>query len=117
MNSSPQIWPLLALVAVVLTLALAEHLLARRRLFAWARDAGLELTSAEKRYSRSGPFHGKHWQGQFVYKVCAVDFQGNARTGWVRIGHRLFGVLIDDLDVIWDGKEDQCSDRSARPSS
>jgi hypothetical protein len=90
------------IVAVFCVLVASQHVLANRFLFRWAQGQGLRITSYEKRYTRAGPFVGHHWQGQFVYKICAVNTLGETRNGWVRVGHWLAGVLSSDIQVIWD---------------
>jgi hypothetical protein len=93
---------LICVLSVYSLLIVAQHVRARRILSRWAAREGLRIVSREMRCTRSGPFTGRHRQGQFVFKVAAVDASGAARTGWVRIGHPLTGVLSEALIVVWD---------------
>ena len=95
-------WQVLAMIVVFGLLVLAQHIASDRHLKKWAEKAGLHIASKKKVYSNSGPFSGNHWRGQFVYRISAVDAQGRTRTGWVRVGHWLVGVLASDAAVIWD---------------
>ena len=102
MHSSTSYWAPLTLAAVFGLFVAAQHLLADRIFFQWARRQQLRITSYEKHYTSSGPFSDEHWQGQFVYKFTAVNSLGEARTGWVKVGHWLAGVFSNDIEVIWD---------------
>ena len=96
------LWIFLSLSAVFVVLIVAQHVRASCILSRWAAREGLRIFSSEKRYTRSGPFTSRHRQGQFVFRVFVMDAAGTTRTGWVRIGHAVWGVLSDDVLVVWD---------------
>jgi hypothetical protein len=97
------------LLALGIVLALAGaafamyQLVSRSRylLTEWAYQNGYELLTAQLRPFRKGPFWWSS-RGQTVYRVEARDQQGNIRTGWVRCGSGLLGVLANVVEVKWD---------------
>ena len=83
-------------------IALSKTILRR-----WAGENGFQIISFEQRYLFfTGPF--KWWsngRGQFVYRVVIRDRDGHERSGWVRCGSYLGGVLFNnDVEVRWEEK-------------
>lgn len=78
-----------------------QHSRADEILKCWAQTTGVEVVSAEKRYLRLGPFL-MHSRGQFVFRIVVRDQTGLQRTGWLRVGGWLAGVLSDKAEVRWD---------------
>jgi hypothetical protein len=94
--------PLIAILAVIAALVRAQHWCAGMHLKRWAKESRLHLARVEKTYAQSGPFTGRHWQGQFVCRIRAVNSNGEVRIGWVRVGHWLFGAFANEVLAIWD---------------
>jgi len=67
----------------------------------WADVNGLQILRKEFRYFRQGPFWWRTGNGRVVYFVTVRDEQGRQRSGWVRCGSWLGGLLSDKADVIW----------------
>ena len=68
----------------------------------WATANGFKVISAEKRFLRTGPFFLRSTRGQFVFRIVVEDQSGTKRTGWLRVGGWMAGVLSDKAKVIWD---------------
>ncbi len=67
----------------------------------WAQKSGVELVSAQKRYLRTGPFV-LYARGQFVFRVVVRDHGCGERSGWLRVGGWLAGVLSEKAEIVWD---------------
>jgi hypothetical protein len=92
----------LILAVVCVGLTWFQYARADEILRGWAKEAGMEVVSAEKRYWRTGPFFLRHSRGQFVYRITVRDPAGAERSGWIRVGGWLGGVLSNKTNVIWD---------------
>ena len=68
----------------------------------WARENGYRLLSSEYRWLAKGPYFFRTSKGQTVYRVTVQDAQGRTRSGYVRCGGWMFGLLSDKVDVRWD---------------
>ena len=68
----------------------------------WARDNGLELIEAERRWFRRGTFWWRTGKGQEVFRVTIRDGSGQVRSGYVRVGGFFLGLLSDQVNVEWD---------------
>jgi hypothetical protein len=68
----------------------------------WAERNGYGLVSQDHRYLVRGPFFWTTSRGQTVYRVTVEDEGGNRRSGWVRCGSWLLGLLSDQVEVRWD---------------
>lgn len=102
-RGEPTWWPFFYMAISVMVLAWISRRIASHRLDQWAQVNGLHVLSCEVRYQRTGPFHGKQWRGQVVYRVFVQTAEGVERQGWVRIGHWLLGVpLSQEAVVVWD---------------
>ena len=89
---------LLGILAPVLYLHISRS---RDLLKRWADENGYEITHAEHRMFRKGPYVFSS-RGQTVYRVEVRDPQGLARKGWVRCGSWWAGVLSDQVEARWD---------------
>jgi hypothetical protein len=67
----------------------------------WAAQNGYRITLQEHRFFK-GPYFWTSTNGQTVYYVVLKDRDGNQRSGWVRCGSWWFGVLSDNVEVLWD---------------
>ena len=97
------------IISVLVLVVLVGGMLARWQLkradeilCRWAQEEGMEVVSAHKRYFRTGPFFFRHGRGQFVFRITVRDQAGVERTGWLRVGGWLAGVMSDKTKVIWD---------------
>ena len=70
----------------------------------WAAKNGFKILHREYRTIFRGPFSAFTTRGQTVYYVTIRDQQGVERSGWVRCGGILFGLLVDKADVQWDDR-------------
>jgi len=68
----------------------------------WAERNGYQVVHSEYRYFFRGPFFWTTSNGQAVYRVTVADQAGNARSGWVRCGGWLLGLLSDHVEARWD---------------
>lgn len=75
----------------------AEHMLER-----WCRHTGLDLLSRECCWVGTGPYAMAPLNGQWVYRISIRNRAGRVKTGYVRIGSTLLGVLAEEVDVLWD---------------
>jgi hypothetical protein len=78
-----------------------QHSRANEIVRQWARSNGVELLSAQKRYLRTGPFL-LYARGQFVFRVVVREQGGTERSGWLRVGGWLAGVLSNKAEMVWD---------------
>ena len=92
----------LPLVVIVAVFVWWQHSRADEILHRWAREGGLTLVSAQKRYLRTGHCCMDHGRGQFVFRFVVRDHAGVERAGWLRVGSWIGGVLSDNTKVIWD---------------
>ena len=97
---------LVLLSVLVIGIALASHAWTRYRatklLGSWAMSNGYQLLQSEPRYARTGPYFWRHSRGQVIYYITIADPRGSRRTGYVRLGGWLFGLLSNQVDVTWD---------------
>ncbi len=87
----------LAIVSMSWTFARSSSILET-----WARENGYRLLSSEYRWLSKGPYFFRTSKGQTVYRVSVQDAQGRTRSGFVRCGSWIFGLLSDKVDVRWD---------------
>jgi hypothetical protein len=69
----------------------------------WAEQNGYRIITQQYRYFFKGPFFWTTSEGQTVYYVTIEDGQGHRRSGFVRCGGWLLGLLSDNVEVRWDG--------------
>jgi hypothetical protein len=67
----------------------------------WAAEHGFEILHSEYRILSRGPFFWTTSKGQTVYYVKVRDGRGIERSGWVRCGGWLLGLLSDKAEVRW----------------
>lgn len=94
--------PLIVLVIVTIRWS---HKRAYEILHRWAKNDGLTLISAEKRYWRTGPYFINHARGQMIFHIVVRDSKGTERSGWVRVGSWFAGVFSDKTHVTWDSSK------------
>jgi len=68
----------------------------------WASANGLTILNSERRILRKGPFTLTSGKGQDVYYVTVRDQSGKEKSGYVRCGSLLVGLLSDKVEVRWD---------------
>jgi hypothetical protein len=96
---------LFAILLVVALVALSigwHYSRSNALLHKWADENDFQLLGREYRNFFKGPFLWTTARGQTVYRVTVRDRRGNTRTGWVRCGSWLFGLLSDKAEVRWD---------------
>ncbi len=71
-------------------------------LIRWARRHGYRIIRAELRSYLTGSFNPPSMRGQTVYRVVVEDRSGEKRTGWVRCGSGLLGLISDKAEAWWD---------------
>ena len=91
-----------SMALVVAVLAWGQHSRANQIVRQWAQTTEVELVSAQNRYLRTGPFFLENVRGQFVFRIVVRDQTGSERTGWLRVGGGLTGVLSAKTKVVWD---------------
>jgi hypothetical protein len=93
----------IALLVVVVVLGLTWHYgRSSSLLHQWAERNGYRVVRQQYRNFFRGPFFWTTTKGQTVYYVTVEDDAGNRRSGWVRCGGWLFGLLSDHVEVRWD---------------
>jgi len=99
-------WVLVSIVPFVLVCLVVAVVLARRTtgpaaaLAAWAREHGLEILEANRRYFFRGSFRLPRSAGQSIYRIRVRDEDGGERSGIARVGG-FFG-LGKEVRVVWD---------------
>ena len=103
LNSTP-LFPLFALLVVVLAAAsvIFHYTRAGILLDRWAAENGYRILHRELRRLRRGPFFFTTSTGQEVYRVTVEDLQGGVRSGYVRCGSWVLGMLSSNMEVRWD---------------
>ena len=102
MNDGIQILAILAVVAFAACLITWHFSRSRSVLEQWAHDHGFRILHSEYRNFSKGPFFWTSSKGQTVYYVTVRDGSGNVRSGWVRCGGWLLGLMSDKAEVRWD---------------
>ena len=98
------------LAPVVLTLLTAfvmfatwwQDARAERMLERWCRHTGFDLLSRRNCWLWKGPYFTAFLNGQWVYRVQIRNRSGRVKSGYVRCGSHLLGVLAEEVDVRWD---------------
>jgi hypothetical protein len=91
-----------ALVAVLVVFAIFWHFgRSNSLLHRWAAKNRYRIIRQEYRFFK-GPYLWTSTKGQTAYYVVVEDPDGNKRSGWVRCGSWLFGLLSDNVEVRWD---------------
>lgn len=71
----------------------------------WADDNGYRVVSGEYRTFFEGPFFWRSNDRQIVQRITVRDQAGRERSGYLRTGHWLFGLGLEDTVVEWDEPE------------
>ena len=94
---------LFAVAAVVGVLSIAWHFGRSRSLLeTWAAENGYRIISSQYRFLARGPFFWTTSKSQSVYRVEVQDPAGRRRTGYVRCGTWLGGLLSNKVEARWD---------------
>jgi hypothetical protein len=102
-----------ALVCVVGAMALLIGLFwlqivrMRATLRAWANEGGFQIVGFKKKnLTNRGPFRwATNSPNQSIFHVRVRDREGKERTGWVRCGSYLGGMLFSKkVEVKWDAE-------------
>jgi len=98
-------FPALAFLAVVtfIVMTIFWHFSRSRQILEnWASEHNYRIVSSEYRNFFRGPFFWTSSKGQTVYYVTVETADGQTKSGWVRCGGWLLGLLSDTADVRWD---------------
>lgn len=68
----------------------------------WCRHTGFELLDRRYCWIPAAPYVLAPLHGQWVYRITIRNRAGRVRTGYVRCGSELLGVLAEEVDVRWD---------------
>lgn len=71
----------------------------------WAHQHGYTLLHYERRIFFLGPFFWTTSRSQIVYYLRIRDQQGTERTGWIRCGSWMLGLLTDAVEVRWEDEK------------
>lgn len=93
---------LILIVTAAVCLIAWHYSRSRSLLEQWAGENGYRIVSSEHRHLVRGPFFWTTSKGQTVYRVTIEDTGGRLRSGWVRCGSWLAGLLSDKVQVKWD---------------
>lgn len=76
---------------------------AKRRIRQWAARNNYTVLKCKICLINLGPFsYFGTSGGQSVFRLEAVNSEGNIRTGYARAGGFFFGLLRDRVEVKWD---------------
>lgn len=76
---------------------------AKRRIRHWAARNNYKILKCKICLTNIGPFsYFGTSGGQSVFRLEAVNAEGNIRTGYARAGGFFFGLLRDRVEVKWD---------------
>ena len=70
----------------------------------WAKANGYQILHSELRYFRRGPLLWTSSKLQWVYYVRIRNQDGHERSGWVRFGGFLVGLMSNKTEVRWEDK-------------
>jgi len=79
----------------------------RATLRAWANEGGLQIVGFKKKnLTNRGPFRwATNSPNQSIFHVRVRDREGRERTGWIRCGSYLGGMLFSKkVEVKWDAE-------------
>jgi hypothetical protein len=99
-KQSPEFW--LIIIPIVIAMLWFHMARSRSLLRQWADGNGYRIVKSSYRTAWRGPFAWTSSKGQTVYRVIVQDPAGNHRTGWVRCGGYLVGLLSDQVEARWD---------------
>ena len=90
----------LSLIAVVIFLTYSR---ARSILQTWADENGYEILSSNPRFLGRGPYKYTLMGKQWVFHVTVRATDGTTKTGYVKCGSFLWGVMVNRAEASWDG--------------
>lgn len=67
----------------------------------WAADNGYQIIKREYKFFWN-IFEFPATNGQSVYRVTVIDRNGNEKSGLVRCGGWLLGIMVNKATVKWD---------------
>ena len=91
------VWILIALAWMVMRSSRAEAMVDR-----FVKGGGYRLLRKERRTLFRGPFFFSTGRGQEVFYLTLEDREGHVRRCYLRCGGAFFGMLSDNVEVIWD---------------
>lgn len=90
--------------ALIVAVLLYLHIQwAKYRINEWAKQNHYRITSCRFCFQRIGPFsYFGTSAGQYIFKIEAINPDGQIRTGYARAGGFFFGLLRKRVEVKWD---------------
>ena len=70
-------------------------------IFKWADENDYQILDLKPKTIFQGPF-GLSSKNQTIFRIAVEDTAGAQRTGWVRCGSFLLGIINDKVEVKWD---------------
>ncbi|WP_052573963.1 hypothetical protein [Haloferula sp. BvORR071] len=104
-SSVPSLFPGFLIVGFI-CLAIVNMVWREKRgselVYGWARENGYRLMRADRCLFSKGPFFWGTSKSQIVFRVVVQDTDGMQRSGWVRCGSWLGGLLSNKTEARWD---------------
>ena len=91
----------ISILAVVLYLTYSR---ARSILETWADENGYQILSSNPRFLGRGPYTYTLMGKQWVFHVVVRASDGTTKTGYVKLGSFLWGVMVNRAEARLDGK-------------
>jgi acetamidase/formamidase len=91
-------------VVIAAVTGIAQFGRGRSILEKWAAENGYVLISSERRSVWRGPFFITTARGQEVFRITVRDAAGEIRSGYLRVGSFMLGVISDQASVRWDAE-------------
>lgn len=80
----------------------------------WLRNNDFQLLQKSTPWIKDNPFFASSNRSQKVFKVTVRDRDGVIRHGWLRCGHALASVAVDQVEVKWDKTADEQTEAEPR---
>ena len=93
---------LAGVAALAIWSVMRDETRAAQMLNGWLRDNDFQLLQKSTPWIKDNPFFMSSNRSQKVFKVTVRDRTGQIRQGWLRCGHALAGVAVDQVEVKWD---------------
>jgi hypothetical protein len=90
------ITPILSVIIFIIILNIFYVKIANSKLKNWIINNGYILVKKEIKYFNRGPFFSTNMQ--IIYKTILIK-NGIQNEYWIKVGHPLFGVFINEINV------------------
>lgn len=68
----------------------------------WINENNFVLLERTAPWIKDNPFFGSSNRSQKVFYITLRQSDGQIRRAWVRCGHALWGVWVEQVEVKWD---------------